>query len=184
MGWLSRCALALALYFPLSVLGLRVKETILPPKNWVKHSLPTTNAVISLKIGLAQSNFDTLEQHLFEISDPEHPRYGNHLSKEEVDALVAPHPETLTLVDEWLVSHGINLTGPEVVRSSASDWVTVTIPLRQAETMLNTVRHLFSLMLAHMHTLFRHITFGNTSPQMNTLSARQVIVYRNIYTRV
>jgi len=46
-------------------------------------------------------------KHLYEVSDPDHERYGAHLSKEEVEALVAPHQESVDLVDEWLQSHGI-----------------------------------------------------------------------------
>jgi hypothetical protein len=53
-----------------------------------------------------------------------HHNYGQHLSKEEVEALVAPHPDALDAVDEWLEAHGIDLD-QDVSRSPARDWVTV-----------------------------------------------------------
>jgi tripeptidyl-peptidase-1 len=37
------------------------------------------------------SSFNELERELYEVSDPSHARYGQHLSPEEVNSLVAPH---------------------------------------------------------------------------------------------
>lgn len=71
------------------------------------------------------------------LSDPFHERYGVHLSKEEVEALVAPHPESIQLVDEWLASHGI--PSDALSRSPAQDWVTIRIPVSMAEEMMKTV---------------------------------------------
>jgi tripeptidyl-peptidase-1 len=95
-----------------------------------------------LKIGLPQPNFDVLEKHLYEVSDPSHSRYGQYLSKAEVEALVAPHPESLDLVNDWLASHGIG--EEDMIRSPAQDWVTVTVPVRLAEKMLDTTYHVWT----------------------------------------
>ena len=70
-------------------------------------------------------------------SDPFHERYGQHLSKEEVEGLVAPHSDSVHSVNEWLASHG--LTGDALSHSPARDWVKVTVPVGLAEKMLNTV---------------------------------------------
>ncbi len=109
----------------------------MPPRGWIKLSQPPTDHTILLRIGLFQENFSELERHLYEVSDPSHPRYGQHLSKEEVEALVAPNQDSLTIVDEWLASLGIG-EGP-VTRSPAKDWVNVKVSIRVAEEMLNTV---------------------------------------------
>ncbi|KAH9044190.1 subtilisin-like protein [Lactarius hengduanensis] len=45
---------------------------------------------------------------LYEVSEPGHPRYRAHLTKEQVADLVAPRPETLELVNSWLEHHGIS----------------------------------------------------------------------------
>ena len=71
-------------------------------------------------------------------SDPFHERYGDHLSKEAVEELVAPHAESVHLVNEWLASHG--LLEDSLSRSPGRDWVTVKVPVSLAEEMLNTVR--------------------------------------------
>ena len=114
-----------------------VKETVQPPPIWVKHSTPNPDHVIKLRIALPQPNFDVLEKLLYDVSDPYHENYGLHLSKEEVETLVAPEDESVHLVNEWLASHGIyedNLS-----RSPARDWVLVKVPVSQAEEMLKTV---------------------------------------------
>ncbi|KAG1760276.1 peptidase S8/S53 domain-containing protein [Suillus occidentalis] len=69
------------------------------------------------------TSLNRLEQHLWELSDPSHPCYGAHLSKEEADTLMAPHPEALDIVNGWLASHG--LVEESLIRSSANDWVTI-----------------------------------------------------------
>ncbi|KAK0243100.1 tripeptidyl peptidase A [Armillaria nabsnona] len=137
-----------ALFVPFAFAGIntkrwvhRVKETFNPPNGWTKHSLPPPDHMIELQIGLRQPNFHVLEQHLWEVSDPDHSRYGQHLSKEEVDALVAPDDESLELVQEWLASYGVDET--DITRSSAQDWVRVTLPLQLVEEMLDTSYHVW-----------------------------------------
>jgi tripeptidyl-peptidase-1 len=116
----------------------KVKETVIPPRGWFKHSTPPSNHTIVLRIGLPQPNFQVLEKHLYEVSDPDHERYGAYLSMEQVEALVAPHQESVDLIDEWIRSHGVGEN--DFVRSPAKDWVTLTIPVSLAEKMLDTVR--------------------------------------------
>jgi tripeptidyl-peptidase-1 len=131
--------LSLSLVFgaPAKDCAYKVKESIPPPRGWVKLKPAPPDHNIELRIGLPQPNFHVLEQHLYEVSDPYHERYGAHLSKVEVEELVAPHPESLALVDEWLASHGIQES--DLVRSPAKDWVIINVPVNLAEKMLDTV---------------------------------------------
>ncbi|KAJ7591539.1 tripeptidyl peptidase A [Mycena floridula] len=117
----------------------KVKESLAaPPRGWVKYGVPRPDRMINLRIGLTQPNFHELEQHLKETSDLDHPRYGQHLTKEEVEELVAPHDEALDLVNEWLESHGLSESDCE--RTPAKDWIILTIPVSQAEKMLDTAK--------------------------------------------
>ncbi|KAG6828490.1 hypothetical protein H0H92_007805 [Tricholoma furcatifolium] len=115
----------------------KVKETILPPRGWIQSGAPPADHRIVLRIGLPQPDFHILEKHLYEVSDPFHERYGAHLSKEETEALVTPHQDSIDAVNEWLALHGIQ--EDDLVRSPAKDWVTITIPVSLAETLLNTL---------------------------------------------
>ncbi len=68
-------------------------------------------------------------------------RYGQHLSKEEVGALVAPHPDSVDLVDAWLRAHDLDIAASE--RSHAGDWITIRVSVAQAEKMLGTKYNVF-----------------------------------------
>jgi tripeptidyl-peptidase I len=113
--------------------------TEIPPK-W-KHLGPAPDShTIRLRLGLKQSNIDTLVNHLYEVSDPNHVRYGMHLSKEQVEDLVRPDPESVELVETWLAAHDLDIhsTGCGMERSPAGDWISLNVPVRLAEQMLDT----------------------------------------------
>lgn len=116
----------------------KTKEEVHSPHGWVKQGRPSPDHFISLRIGLPQSDFPSLEKHLYEVSDPEHERYGQYLSKEEVEALITPHAESLQSVDEWLSGFGIS--EGDLTRSPAKDWIMITLPVSRVEQMLDTVR--------------------------------------------
>ena len=68
-------------------------------------------------------------------------RYGQHLSKEEVDSLVAPHRDSVDLVDSWLSAHGVDLASVE--RANAGSWLTAPITVGQASRMLNATYNIY-----------------------------------------
>lgn len=88
-----------------------------------------------MQIGLRQGRFAELEQHLREVSDPDHARYGQHLSKNEVDNLVQPEVDTINLVRAWLAEHGVH--EHHFSHSDAKDWIYVPMRLAEVERLLN-----------------------------------------------
>ncbi|KAJ6515255.1 tripeptidyl peptidase A [Mycena sanguinolenta] len=119
----------------------QVKEEVVPPRTWTISGPAPSDHFINLRIALPQSNFDLLEQHLYEVSDPYHERYGAHLTKEEVEDLVAPHPDSVAAVNEWLSSHGIQ--EEDISRSPAGDWLAIRVPVWLVEKMLDTKYHIW-----------------------------------------
>ncbi|KAB5591885.1 Tripeptidyl-peptidase I [Ceratobasidium theobromae] len=117
------------------------------PSGWSKVARAPAEHKIDLRIGLKQARMDDLLAILGEVSDPANAHYGKHLSKSEVDELVAPRRETVQSVEGWLDSHGVAVVG----RSSAGDWIHVTIPVSRAEQMLNTKYNIYR------HTSGSHI---------------------------
>ncbi|KAI0097068.1 tripeptidyl-peptidase 1 precursor [Daldinia grandis] len=117
----------------------RVKDTHHVPRDWKRVRRAPADHVIDLQIGVKQSNFPELERHLYEVSDPDHPRYGQHLSADEVKELVKPADETLNLVHEWLADNGVTPSG----YSSAKDWITVSLPVKAIERLLDTEYHVY-----------------------------------------
>ncbi len=61
-------------------------------------------------------------------------RYGAHLSKEQVAELVAPHPETLELVNSWLELHDTRLQHTDGLVESALGEPATTLSSRDAIT--------------------------------------------------
>ncbi|KAG9317808.1 peptidase S8/S53 domain-containing protein [Chiua virens] len=121
----------------------KIKESIkVPPRGWFRQGPAPSDHLIELKIALPQPHFPILEEHLWEVSNPKHDRYGAYLSKEETEELMAPHPETIDAVSEWLSSHGIE--EEHLYRSSAQDWVTIRVPVSLAEAMLDTKYHVYT----------------------------------------
>lgn len=117
----------------------KVKEALhQPPVGWTLVGSAPSNHIISLRIALPQSNFEALEQHLFAVSDPESERYGQHLTKEAVEELVKPPPDSLRKVNAWLKAHGFEEA--HLDRSPAKDWINVKVPVKVAEEMLGTVK--------------------------------------------
>ncbi|KAJ7132373.1 peptidase S8/S53 domain-containing protein [Mycena epipterygia] len=107
------------------------------PRGWEFHSTPPGDHLLDMRIGLKQNKLEELISTLYEVSDPAHERYGQHLSKEEVDALVAPHPDSVEAVESWLQHHGINPTDAHF-RSAGGEWITIRVSVSQAERMLDT----------------------------------------------
>ncbi|KZP09215.1 subtilisin-like protein [Athelia psychrophila] len=113
-----------------------------PPSGWERlEAPPSPDHLITLQIGLKQHNFEGLVEELYKVSDPDHPSYGNHLSKSEAEEFVKPHPESLVAVNEWLRQHSVDLAS--VSRSPAGDWATLTVPISRAEAMLGSKYHVF-----------------------------------------
>jgi tripeptidyl-peptidase-1 len=136
------------LLVPLCVLAGLLAFASAHPQALVKHSLPdipsgwiqlsdapsTPSRGLNLRFGLVQHGFSHLESLLLNISDPSHPSYGNHLSKEQVHALSKPSNNTLKLVEDWLATHNAR----SVKWSSSQDSVTAVVPVSSAESMLST----------------------------------------------
>ncbi|KAF8261716.1 Pro-kumamolisin, activation domain-containing protein [Lactarius quietus] len=77
------------------------------PARWESPGPLSTASTIDLRITLDPHRETALVDALYEVSDSKHPKYGSHLSKEQVAELVAPHPDTLALVQSWLKHHGV-----------------------------------------------------------------------------
>jgi tripeptidyl-peptidase-1 len=94
------------------------------PDDWESLGHPPAGTSINLHIALKPELESVLTDALNEISDPRHPRYGAHLSAEQVAELVRPHPDTLGLISAWLKFHGIQSSS--ISTSHGGGWLTVT----------------------------------------------------------
>ena len=103
------------------------------PDGFVLHGPADPETRLDLRIALRQNDIAGLETVFLDISNPDSPQYGRHLSQQQVDAYVEPSIETTANVHRWLSSH--NLTASNV--SHAGDWIQVSVPVGKANNMLN-----------------------------------------------
>ncbi|KAH8991273.1 subtilisin-like protein [Lactarius akahatsu] len=124
--------------------GMRSKhswKTI--PENWECSGLPTTDTMIDLYIALKPYHENALVDALNEVSDPGHPRYGMHLSKEQVADIVAPRPDTVQLVRSWLEHHRV--TSSSISVTHGGSFLTVTaVSVSQANDLLGASYQLYT----------------------------------------
>ncbi|KAH8995550.1 subtilisin-like protein [Lactarius hatsudake] len=123
--------------------NMRVKHTwSAVPANWETLGCPSAGTTIDLYIALNPHQESALIDALYEVSDPKHPRYGAHLSKEQVAELVRPHPDTLELVTSWLAHHGVRPSSISTTHGGA--WLTVSnVLVSQANEMLGASYQLY-----------------------------------------
>ena len=58
------------------------------PRGFVSNGVATGEQTLTLRFGLMSNNMGALENELYAVSTPGSPRYGQHLTKEEVHFLL------------------------------------------------------------------------------------------------
>ncbi|KAL5316028.1 hypothetical protein ACEPPN_016902 [Leptodophora sp. 'Broadleaf-Isolate-01'] len=118
--------------------------------------------MIQLQIGLKQGQFSELERQLYEVSDPRHIRYGQHLSENQVNQLIKPKDETLNQVLRWLHENDIE---DQLEYSRAKDWIKVTLLVEWVEKLLDTKYSIFKHEDgSHLNGHFHHIFMSTSKP--------------------
>lgn len=135
-----------------------IHSTHFVPDGWTKGSKPHAEQMLKIRIGLKQASFESLEKELFEVSDPNHNRYGQHLTQSEIHAHTAPSAEVLDAVHQWLEGHDILAHQLEYSEPKVSieemleisplhsnlhpqDWIIVSLPVAKVEQLLDTEYH-------------------------------------------
>jgi len=143
-----------ALLFSLTYAKPVARDTIVherrlaAPSGFVHSGPAPAEHTLSLRINLASSNLEGLEQALNAASFPSSPLYGQWLSKEEVETFAKPTEATTTAVTEWLTDNGIQSTPI----SAAGDWISFSVPVNKANELLNAD-----------FSVFTHTSSGRTS---------------------
>ena len=78
--------------------------------DWCAKGAVSATSSVNIFIGVAQQNLDLLNRIHAQVSDIEHPMYGQHLSHAELTALVAK-PESTDAILTWLNAGGVKGVG-------------------------------------------------------------------------
>jgi len=95
---------------------------------------PSANLTVLFAFHCPEEGLKKLHQDLMEVSDPQHERYGNWLSKQEADSLCDPDK---TVVETWLHDHNL---APE---ESWPRHLRIKLSTTEAERLFKTSIHRF-----------------------------------------
>ncbi|KAH8994681.1 subtilisin-like protein [Lactarius hatsudake] len=140
------------------------------PENWENLGNPLSGTTIDLYVALKAHRENALIDTLYQVSDPNHPRYGAYLSKDQVADLVSPPPGTLELVNSWLEYHGVpsssvsmthggttlTLSGMSIIQANALLGASYQL-YRHVETNETVVRTVGYALPAALHRLVQTV---------------------------
>lgn len=158
---LSLLVVAAAAAVPMTLVEKSTFASHAEPAGWRDVGDASESQLHSLTVALKLRNVDLLERALAQTSDPESPLYGQHWSKERVDATCAPAAESLRVVREWLrAAFGASVHLDE----SFHGYIDVVVPIAAAERALDADFRLFAhkkapgtLARTHRYSLPAHV---------------------------
>ena len=103
-------------------------------QGWEKLERLPPSEEIFLIFALKQSNLETLRRVFWEVSDPRSKEYGKHLSLSKLTQLIAPSETTISNVQAWLKSHGVQSSDCNTIFTK--DFMTCRMSCESAEAML------------------------------------------------
>lgn len=132
---------ALALGTPTARRAMSVHESRSEvPEGFVKQGPAPADTVLNMRLALKQNDPVGLEEAVMAVSTPGNARFGQHLTKEQVEAFVAPTKETLDAVTSFLQENGISAQ----TASPAGDWLSFSIPVSKANEVFDADFNVFT----------------------------------------
>ena len=137
---------------------------------------------LKLRIHLKNQNMESFHQKVYDVSTPDHPEYGRHLSRLELRDMLAPSQESYDLVQEWLEETGLSAKA-----TTENDWIIIDGTIGDAAKLLEAEYQLFenkatgkmtartlayslpAALHAHIDMVAPTIKFGSTSAMRSTL---------------
>ncbi|KAF7308336.1 Family S53 protease [Mycena chlorophos] len=101
------------------------------PSGFTSLGSAPSSQTLNLKIALTSANAPGLEDALLDVSTPSSANYGKHLTKDQVNAYLAPTPQALEAVTTWLTNNDIATT-----TRGAGDWLAMNITVAKANALL------------------------------------------------
>ncbi|KAI1321095.1 subtilisin-like protein [Xylariaceae sp. FL0255] len=103
-----------------------------------------------MRIGIKPKNYELGHDHLMRISDPTSSDFGAHWSAQEVHDFFSPSSETVSMIEDWLLSSGISRSRFRIPASRAH--VTFHASSKEVESLLGA-----------QHVVWRHDGTGELS---------------------
>ncbi|KKO97929.1 Pro-kumamolisin [Trichoderma harzianum] len=140
-SWTLLCSVAVALVETSLAKHVIHERSVESTGEWAKIGNVNRNGLVPVSIGLTQRNLDLGHQLLMERSNPDSPNYGQHMTRDEVNDLFAPHDDSVDAVHSWLEAEGIELE--RVYRSDNRQWVQFHATVGELEKLLNATYDIY-----------------------------------------
>ena len=153
------------------------------PQGWHQGSSPPADQRLRFRIALRQEKAFEFEQHVLAISSPDDPKYGQHMTREDLKAMLRPNVDASISILNWLRAEGISSADID----DQGDWINFYIPASEANRILDTkfyyytnanngVQRIRTLQYSVPSNLHQYIhmvqpttRFGQVAPQRSTI---------------
>lgn len=110
------------------------------PQGWQQGASVSAGRSLKFRIAVKQENAFAFEQHVMDISTPGHAKYGQHMSRDELKAMLRPSPNATAAILSWLTGEGV----PARKIEDKGDWINFRVSARKAERLLDTKFYYYS----------------------------------------
>ncbi len=119
------------------------------PEGWRQGDAAPAALRLRFRIAVRQENAYHLEQTVLDISTPGHPRYGKHLKRDELKAMIRPSADASQSILGWLQAGGVPKTDIE----DDGDWINFYVPVLEAERILRTKFYYYTSLLNNIERI-------------------------------
>ncbi|KAK3075448.1 hypothetical protein LTR53_001233 [Teratosphaeriaceae sp. CCFEE 6253] len=106
--------------------------------DWLRRDRVHEDVKLPMRIGLTQTNLDKGHDLLMEVSNHASPKYGKYYSAEDVIDIFAPAKASVSAVQSWLASAGVDAT-----LSVNKQWLQFDAKTSEVEELLKTEYHFY-----------------------------------------
>ncbi|KAL7940291.1 peptidase S8/S53 domain-containing protein [Trichoderma barbatum] len=103
-------------------------------RHWTKRNKLEASTLLPMRIGLRHTNLEDGHNLLMDISDPDSPNYGRHMTAEEIIDFFSPQQDSVDTVISWLVNSGISRD--RIGQSYNKQWIHLDATTAEAEALL------------------------------------------------
>lgn len=136
-----------AAVIPISATDLAVVESLPQiPHGWQQGASVPAGQRLQFRIAVKQENAFAFEQHVMDISTPDHAKYGQHMNRDELKAMLRPSPHATAAILSWLSGQGV----PARHIEDKGDWINFRVSAGTAEQMLDTKFYYYSDPAGHV----------------------------------
>lgn len=110
------------------------------PQGWRQGAAPPASKQLRFRIAVKLQNAFKFEELVVQISTPGHLKYGKHMKRDELKAMLRPSLDATNAIIGWLEAEGV----PAANIEDNGDWINFSVSTIEAERILRTQFYYYS----------------------------------------